>query len=60
MIALALVVIGLFSLMANTVLLQTHEIGIRMALVAIQKNILKMVLIKGPALPPRDSPSASS
>jgi putative ABC transport system permease protein len=49
-IALALVVIGVFSLMANTVLLQTHEIGIRLALGAIQKNILKMVFIKGPAL----------
>jgi putative ABC transport system permease protein len=49
-IGLALVVIGVFSLMAYTVSLQTHEIGIRLALGATQKNILKMVLTKGLAL----------
>jgi ABC-type antimicrobial peptide transport system permease subunit len=38
---LALVVIGIFSLMAYSVSLQTHEIGIRLALGATQKNILK-------------------
>lgn len=59
-IALALIVIGVFSLMANRALLQTHGVGIRFALGTTQKNILKMVLIKGLALSPRDSPSASS
>jgi len=46
-IGLALVVIGIFSVMAYTVALQTHEIGIRMALGAQQGNVLKMVLWKG-------------
>ena len=43
---LALVVIGIFSVMAYTVALQTHEIGVRMALGAQQGNVLKMVLWK--------------
>ncbi|MGP8156382.1 MAG: ABC transporter permease [Candidatus Acidiferrales bacterium] len=46
-IGLALVIIGVFSVMAYTVSLQTHEIGIRMALGAQQDNILRMVLLKG-------------
>jgi putative ABC transport system permease protein len=46
-IALLLVVIGVFSVMAYTVSLQTHEIGIRMALGAQQSSILKMILTKG-------------
>jgi predicted permease len=46
-IGLLLVVIGVFSLMAYTVSLRTHEIGIRMALGAAQGSILKMVLTKG-------------
>jgi len=46
-IGLLLVVIGVFSLMAYTVSLRTHEIGIRMALGAAQAGILKMVLKKG-------------
>lgn len=46
-IALLLVVIGVFSVMAYTVSLQTHEIGIRMALGAQQAEILRMVLRKG-------------
>ena len=46
-IGLLLVVIGVFSVMAYTVSLQTHEIGIRMALGAQQNNILKMILAKG-------------
>jgi len=49
-IGLALVVIGVFSVMAYTVSLHTHEIGIRIALGAAQNNILKMVLTKGLAL----------
>jgi putative ABC transport system permease protein len=46
-IGLMLVVIGVFSVMAYTVSLQTHEIGIRMALGAQQNNVLSMVLRKG-------------
>lgn len=46
-IGLMLVVIGVFSVMAYTVSLETHEIGIRMALGAQQSNVLQMVLRKG-------------
>jgi putative ABC transport system permease protein len=46
-IALLLVVAGVFSVMAYTVSLQTHEIGIRMALGAQQGNVLRMVLARG-------------
>jgi putative ABC transport system permease protein len=46
-IALLLVVIGIFSVMAYTVSLQTHEIGIRMALGAQRAGILGMILAKG-------------
>jgi putative ABC transport system permease protein len=46
-IGLALVIIGIFGVMAYTVSLQTHEIGIRMALGAQQKNILRFALING-------------
>jgi putative ABC transport system permease protein len=46
-IGLILVVIGIFSVMAYTVSLQTHEIGIRMALGAQQANILGLVLLHG-------------
>jgi putative ABC transport system permease protein len=45
--ALLLVLIGIFSTMAYTVSLQTHEIGIRMALGAQQKDVLVTVLKKG-------------
>jgi len=44
---LVLVGIGAFSVMAYTVSLQTHDLGVRMALGAQQKTILKMVLLKG-------------
>ena len=49
-IALLLVTIGVFSVMAYTVSLQTSEIGIRMALGAQQSGILKMILTKGARL----------
>jgi predicted permease len=46
-ITLLLVVIGVFSVMAYTVSLQTQEIGVRMALGAQRAEILGMVLRKG-------------
>ena len=46
-IALVLVAIGVFSVMAYIVSLQTREIGVRMALGAQQGEILRMVLKKG-------------
>ena len=49
-IGLILVVIGIFSVMAYTVSLQTHEIGIRIALGAQQTSILRLVLLKGLSL----------
>ncbi len=49
-ISLLLVIVGVFSVMAYTVSLQTHEIGVRMALGAQQGNILNMVLGKGARL----------
>jgi putative ABC transport system permease protein len=45
-IGLALVLVGIFSVMAYTVALQTHEIGVRMALGAQHGNVVKMVLGK--------------
>ena len=44
---LLLVVIGIVSVMSYTVSLQTHEIGIRMAMGAQREDILRMVLNKG-------------
>jgi putative ABC transport system permease protein len=49
-IALLLVVIGVFSVMAYTVSLQIQEIGVRMALGAQQREILQMVLRRGVTL----------
>jgi putative ABC transport system permease protein len=46
-IGFALVLIGIFSVMAYTVALQTHEIGVRMALGAQHRNVLAMVLWMG-------------
>ncbi|HKV80257.1 MAG TPA: ABC transporter permease [Candidatus Sulfotelmatobacter sp.] len=47
MTGLLLVVIGVFSVMAYTVSLQTHEIGIRMAVGAQRGDVLAMVLKRG-------------
>lgn len=49
-VGLILVVIGIFSVMANTVSLRTHEIGVRMALGAQRENILNMILGRGALL----------
>ncbi len=46
-IGLSLALIGLFGIMAYSVTLQTHELGVRMALGAQTGNILKLVLRRG-------------
>jgi putative ABC transport system permease protein len=46
-IGLVLVIVGVFSVMAYSVSLQTHEIGVRMALGAQHKDVLRMVLKNG-------------
>jgi predicted permease len=49
-IGLLLVSAGIYGLTAFTVSVQTHEIGIRMALGAQPHNVLKMILAKGSRL----------
>ena len=44
---LALVLVGIFSVMAYTVALQTHQIGLRMALGAQRREVVAMVLGQG-------------
>jgi putative ABC transport system permease protein len=46
-IGLILSAIGVFSVMAYTVSLQTHDIGVRMALGAQPSGVMRMVLLKG-------------
>ena len=46
-IGLLLAGVGIFGLMAYTVSIQTHEIGVRLALGAQQSNIARMFLSKG-------------
>jgi putative ABC transport system permease protein len=46
-VGLFLVVIGIFSVMAYTVSLRTHEIGVRVAIGAQQRNILLLMLLNG-------------
>ena len=50
LVGFALAIIGLFSVMTYIVSLQTHDIGIRIALGAPQMAILRMVLKRGLAL----------
>ena len=49
-IGLLLVVVGIFGVVAYTVSLQTHDIGVRIALGAQQIDILQMVIKKGVSL----------
>jgi len=47
LIALVLALVGVYGLLAYTVRLRTHEIGIRMALGASPRNVLRNVMLTG-------------
>ena len=46
-VGLVLVIIGVFSVMAYSVSLQTHDIGMRMAVGAQQRDVLRVVIRQG-------------
>ena len=46
-VGLVLVIIGVFSVMAYSVSLETHDIGVRMALGAQQRDVLRVVVRQG-------------
>jgi putative ABC transport system permease protein len=50
LLGIALAAIGLFGIVAQTVAQQTREIGIRMALGAERRDVLRMIVLRGLSL----------